>query len=209
MVKQIENYNSWRVFRIMAEFVEGFEVLERADPCVVVFGSARLPSTHRTYKDAEKLGKLLAKRGYTVITGGGPGVMEAANKGAFEAKGKSVGFNIRLPFEQKPNPYLTVKLDFDYFFIRKCMFVHFSKAFVVFPGGFGTMDEFFDVITLMQTEKIERRPLIVYDKKYYGTLQKWLDTFVEAGMILPEDLKLITYANSVERIVKVIDESQE
>lgn len=202
-------YDSWRVFRIMAEFVEGFEVLERADPCVVVFGSARLPSTHRAYKDAEKLGKLLARKGFTVITGGGQGIMEAANKGAFEAGGKSVGFNIKLPFEQKPNPYLTTTLNFDYFFIRKCMFVHFSKAFVVFPGGFGTMDEFFDVITLMQTGKIEKRPLIVYDKQYHKGLRSWLEEFVKAGTVSPEDLSLIQYAGTVEKVIQLIEEGQE
>jgi uncharacterized protein (TIGR00730 family) len=189
----------------MAEFVEGYEILKNSDPCIVVFGSARtLPGT-QTYVDAEKTGKLLAEKGYTVITGGGPGVMEAINKGACEAKGKSVGFNITLPFEQCVNNYVTHSITFDYFFIRKAMFANYSKAFIMFPGGFGTMDEFFDIITLIQTGKIPKRPIIIYDRVFYDTLLKMMEYFVKEKTISPEDMDLIQYADTPEELLKLVE----
>jgi len=209
MVKNSKNYDSWRIFRIMAEFVEGYEILEQSTPCVVVFGSARIPPEHRTYKDAEETGRLLAQAGYTVISGGGPGVMEAANKGAFEAGGRSVGFNIKLPFEQGANKYVTHFMMFDYFFIRKAMFTNYSKAFIVFPGGFGTLDEFFDIITLTQTGKIDRRPIIIYDRKYYSYLYEWLHKMVQENTVSEEDLTLIEFADTPQEIVKKVEQHKQ
>lgn len=200
-------HNSWRIFRIMAEFVEGYQLLKQSsDPHVVIFGSARSQPEDKVYKAAEQTGNLLAQAGYGVITGGGPGVMEAANKGAKKAGGRSVGFNITLPFEQEINKHLTDSFTFDYFFIRKAMFVYYSKAFIVFAGGLGTMDELFDVITLIQTEKIPKRPIIIYDSKFYKTLINLLQHFADQGTISLEDLDLITYVDSPEEVVKIIEE---
>jgi len=185
----------------MSEFVEGFELLKKLSPCVTVFGSARLKPDTLAYQAAVETGRLLAERGITVITGGGPGIMEAANKGAFEAGGKSIGLNITLPFEQKPNPYLNELITFKYFFVRKVMFVSHSEAFVVFPGGFGTLDELFEVLTLMQTEKVARTPIIVYNRAFYNKLYDWLQDFVEAGTLSKEDLDLIQFAESAQEII--------
>jgi len=206
MARNLKNYDSWCIFRIMAEFVEGYEMLEQSTPCVVVFGSARILQDHPTYKAAEETGKLLAQAGYTVISGGGPGAMEAANKGAKEAGGRSIGFNIKLPFEQYTNPYMTQSMTFDYFFIRKAMFVYYSQAFVVFPGGFGTMDELYDVITLMQTGKIEKCPLIIYDKKYYQILYTWFEHFIKEKMIDKKDMELVSFVNTPQEVVQKIQE---
>lgn len=206
MIPNLKNNDSWHIFRIMAEFVEGYEILgQSTSPCVVVFGSARTPRDHQTYADAVETGRLLAQKGYTTITGGGPGVMEAANKGAFEAGGKSVGFNIKLPFEQDPNNYLTHTFTFEYFFIRKAMFANYSKAFIAFPGGFGTLDEFFDIITLIQTGKMEKRPIIVYDKKYFQHMSEWFNEMVKEGTISPEDLDLVKYASTPQEIIDQIE----
>lgn len=194
----------WRIFRIMAEFVEGYEILEHSSPCVTIFGSARTSQDHPFYKAAEETGKILAQAGYTIITGGGLGIMQAANKGAFEVGGKSIGFNIKLPFEQCTNQYVSQSLTFDHFFIRKTMFAYYSQAFVVFPGGFGTMDELFDVITLMQTDKIEKRPLVIYDQKYHQILHDWFEHFVKEKMISPEDMNLIDFANTPQEVVEKI-----
>jgi hypothetical protein len=170
-----------------------------------VFGSARLQPDHPTYKAAEETGRLLAQKGYTIITGGGPGVMEAANKGAFEAGGKSVGFNIELPFEQDPNKFTTHSFTFEYFFIRKAMFANYSNAFITFPGGFGTLDEFFDIITLIQTGKMENRPVIIYDKQYFVHMSEWFKQMIMEGTISPEDLNLVAYANTPQEVVEKIE----
>lgn len=199
-----EDYESWRVFCIMAEFVEGFELLKKVGPCVTVFGSARLKPENPAYQAAVETGKLLADNSFTVVTGGGPGIMEAANKGAFEAGGKSVGLNIELPFEQAANKFVTHTMLFKYFFIRKVMFVHHSKAFIAFPGGYGTLDELFEVLTLMQTEKMHRGPIIVYNRAFYEKLHEWLRGFIEEGTLSLEDLKMIQLAESPQEIVNRI-----
>jgi hypothetical protein len=206
MNQNMANQDSWQIFSIMAEFVEGYKILEQSTPCVVVFGSARIPQDHPTYKAAEETGKLLAQAGYTIISGGGPGAMEAANKGAKEAGGRSIGFNIKLPFEQCANPYVTQSMMFDYFFIRKAMFVYYSQAFVVFPGGFGTMDELYDVVTLMQTGKIEKRPLVIYDKKYYQILYGWFEHFVKEKMIDVKDMDLVSFVDTPQEVIQKIRE---
>src|SRR5438132_14090481 len=162
--------DSWRIFRIMSEFVEGFETMAQVGPAVSIFGSARTRPGDPMYRDAEKTAKLLADVGFAIITGGGPGIMEAGNKGAFEANGTSVGLNITLPQEQEANRYQNVKLDFHYFYARKVMFVKYAHAFVCFPGGYGTLDEFFEVLTLIQTLKVEAFPVILYGQKHWRPL---------------------------------------
>jgi uncharacterized protein (TIGR00730 family) len=166
--------DSWRVFRIMAEFVEGFETLAKVGKAVTIFGSARTRPNDKFYVDAAQTARLLAKAGFAVITGGGPGIMEAANKGAFEAGGQSIGLNISLPQEQEANRYQTISLDFRYFYARKVMFVKYASAFICFPGGFGTLDEFFETLTLMQTLKIEPFPIILYGTPHWSGLVEWL-----------------------------------
>ena len=173
VVDAISVEESWRVFRIMAEFVEAIDVLSRTGRAVSIFGSARVGPEDPYYQKAEKLSRMLAKNGFAVITGGGPGIMEAANKGALEENGKSVGMNIRLPFEQKPNPYINVTIDYKYFFIRKVMFVKYAVAYVILPGGFGTMDELFEALTLIQTKRIKPFPVILMGKEYWGDGWGW------------------------------------
>jgi uncharacterized protein (TIGR00730 family) len=174
LTTDFEQEESWRIFRIMAEFIEGFELLSKVGKAVCVFGSSRLKKNDKYYKTSEKVAHLLAKSGYAVITGGGPGIMEAANKGAKKANGKSVGLNILIPTEQKPNPYINILLDFRYFFCRKVMFVKYAKAFIVLPGGYGTLDEFFEAITLIQTGKVSPFPVILIGKEYWRGLTGWL-----------------------------------
>lgn len=197
---------TWRVFRIMAEFVEAFEVMSRVGPAVSVFGSSRTPSNHRYYAEAESLGRGLAGAGFSVITGGGPGIMEAANKGAFEADGVSVGLNIALPHEQEANAYQTVPLDFHYFFCRKVMFVKYAVGFVIFPGGYGTLDEFFESMTLIQTEKVERFPVVLYGRDYWSPLMDWLRNVVleRCGNINSSDLDLFHLCDDVHVAVECI-----
>ena len=198
----------WRIFRIMAEFVDSFETLSQVGPAVTVFGSARTRPSDPHYKLAEKLGRGLAKHHLAVITGGGPGIMEAANKGAAQARGKSVGLNIELPFEQKGNRFANVPIDFHYFFSRKVCFVKYSLGFVFMPGGFGTLDEFFEVLTLVQTQRIPRFPLILMGRAYWKGLLQWLKT-VEAGeFISPGDLDLLTVTDDVDEAIKRILEYQ-
>ena len=198
---------SWRLFRIMGEFVQGFEDMSDVGKAVTIFGSARLKADHPYYEQAERLAKKLAECDYTVITGGGPGIMEAGNKGAFEAKGRSIGLNIDLPFEQGANPYLTDELNFRYFFIRKVMLVKYSTAFVVFPGGFGTIDELFESLTLIQTKKIKPFPIYLVGKEYWGGLLDWLEgTLKEAGTIAPKDMHLFKVVDNVESIPDEIDD---
>ena len=197
--------DTWRIFRIMSEFVEGFETLAKVRPAVSIFGSARALPGHGDYKTAEEIGRLLAKNGYTVITGAGPGIMEAANKGASEAGGESVGLNIELPMEQKPNPYVKTLLRFRYFFVRKVMFVKYAAAFVVLPGGFGTMDEFFEALTLIQTERMNRFPIILVGKKYWSGLNKWMEEHFLAGqMIDPQDLDLFDIVEKPAEVIEII-----
>ncbi len=198
---------SWRLFKILAEFVEGFEILPRIYPAVTIFGSARTPADHPDYKKAEELAKLLVKAGFSIITGGGPGIMEAANKGAAEAGGNSVGLNIKLPLEQEPNPYANIKLEFRYFFVRKVMMAKYSVAFVFFPGGFGTMDELFEVLTLVQTKKIRPVPIVMIDQKYWTPLKEWLEKYLLAdGKISPKDLELFKIVDTCEEALTHIRE---
>ena len=181
---------SWRVFRIMAEFVDAIETLSGVQNAVSIFGSARTKPCDPDYAKAEQLARLLAEKGFAVITGGGPGIMEAANKGAAEAGGKSVGMNIRLPFEQKPNPYANLSIDYKYFFIRKVMFVKYAMAYIILPGGFGTMDELFESLTLIQTKRIKPFPVILMGSEYWKGLLDWLrGTMLRGGLISPEDME--------------------
>ena len=196
---------SWRGFRIMAGIVEGIETLSNVHNAVTIFGSARVKPDDISYQKTEKLASLLVENGFNVITGGGPGVMEAANKGAAQAGGKSVGLNIKLPFEQKPNPYANIHLDYKYFFVRKVMFVKYAVAYVIMPGGFGTMDELFEALTLIQTRKIKAFPLILMGSEYWGGLIDWLqNTMVKEGKILPADMDLIQIVDEPEDVVKLI-----
>jgi uncharacterized protein (TIGR00730 family) len=201
----IPDENPWRVFRIMSEFVEGFDELSQIGPAVSIFGSARIPSGHKYYKAATQTAELLVKEGYAVITGGGPSIMEAANKGATNARGVSVGLNIDLPFEQKPNPYINHLINFHYFFSRKVMFVKYAKAFIIFPGGYGTLDEFFEAITLIQTERMEGFPVVLYSTAYWKGLVEWLgDTVLEHNCISKPDLSIFKYADTPAEAVKII-----
>lgn len=196
---------SWRVFRIMAEFVEGIETLSSVENAVTIFGSARAKQEDIDYRRTEKLAKLLVQEKFNVITGGGPGIMEAANKGAAKAGGKSVGLNIKLPFEQKPNPYANIHLDYKYFFVRKVMFVKYAVAYVIMPGGFGTMDELFEALTLIQTKKIKSFPLILMGSEYWKGLIDWLkERMLAEGKILPADMDLIQIVDEPEDVVKLI-----
>ena len=189
----------------MAEFVDAIEVLSDVHKAVTIFGSARIAPTDIYYQKAEHLSQLLAKNGFSVITGGGPGIMEAANKGAGEAGGQSVGMNIHLPFEQKPNPYANIRIDFKYFFTRKVMFVKYAVAYVIMPGGFGTMDELFEALTLIQTKRIRSFPLILMGSDYWQGLLDWLKkTMLAEGKILPADLELIQIIDDPEEVVKHI-----
>ncbi|MFH1708124.1 MAG: TIGR00730 family Rossman fold protein [Planctomycetota bacterium] len=198
--------DAWRVFRIMAEFVEGFETLDRVEKAITVFGSARTRPDDPAYQKAYDLSFKLVKRGHAVITGGGPGIMEAANKGASEAGGRSVGFNIELPMEQAPNPYINIGLTFRYFFCRKVMFLKNTYAVVVFPGGFGTMDEMFEVLTLIQTGKVARIPVFLVGKAFWGGLMDWIKgtllTNAPKGlMISAEDLDLFEIEDDMDALV--------
>jgi len=197
--------DSWRLFHILAEFVEGFENLSDISPAITVFGSARTKEGDHLYVRAYELAKLLGKAGFNLITGGGPGVMEAVNKGAKEEGAKSIGINIELPFEQKPNPYITVPLSFRYFFVRKVMFVKYAIAYIVLPGGFGTLDEFFEALTLIQTRKIRPFPVILVGTDYWDDLIGFMRTrMVPHGMINKEDLNIFKLMDDPAEIVEYI-----
>lgn len=197
--------DSWRVFRIMSEFVGGFDALAAITKGVSIFGSARTTEDNENYAAARELGRLLAEAGFEVITGGGPGIMEAANRGAFEAGKISVGCNIELPFEQLPNPYQTKMLSFKYFFVRKTMFIKYSNAYVIFPGGFGTMDELFEALTLIQTRKIRNFPVVLFNSQYWRGLLSWLtSTMLNEKNISPEDLSLMHLTDSPKDAVDFI-----
>jgi uncharacterized protein (TIGR00730 family) len=194
----------WRVLRIMGEFVDGFDVLARVGLAVTVFGSARVKPDSPYYAAAREVGAGIAKRGFAVITGGGPGIMEAANRGANEAGGLSIGCNIELPHEQSPNPYANLSIDFRYFFVRKTMFVKYSEAFVVFPGGFGTMDELFEALTLIQTSKVKRFPVVLYGSRYWGGLLDWIrDTLAVEGMVSDSDLALVQVVDTTDEVCAI------
>ena len=197
--------DSWRLFHILAEFVEGFENLTDVHPAVTVFGSARAKKGDELYTTAYELAKVLGRNKFNVITGGGPGVMEAVNKGAKEEGAQSVGINIELPFEQKPNPYITVPLSFKYFFIRKVMFIKYAIAYIVLPGGFGTLDEFFEAITLIQTNKIRPFPVILVGSDFWKSLVEWMEkNMLARGMISREDLNIFKIMDDPEEIVAYI-----
>jgi uncharacterized protein (TIGR00730 family) len=205
LIDALSKEESWRIFRIMAEFVESIEVLSNVHNAVTIFGSARIKPDNKYYHMAEKLGQLLAQHGFPVITGGGAGIMEAANKGAAEAGGQSVGMNIKLPFEQKPNPYANLQLDYKYFFIRKVMFVKSAVAYVIMPGGYGTMDEFFEALTLIQTKRVKSFPVILMGREYWQGLLDWMkSSMLQQDMILPYDLEMIQIIDEPEDVVKHI-----
>ncbi|PKL92462.1 MAG: TIGR00730 family Rossman fold protein [Candidatus Goldiibacteriota bacterium HGW-Goldbacteria-1] len=197
--------DSWRMFRIISEFVDGFEDLGDITKGVTIFGSAREAAGSKYYEAARKTANILAKKNYTVITGGGGGIMEAANRGAFDAGKRSVGLNIELPFEQKPNKYAQTQVGFRYFFARKVMFLKYATGFVVFPGGFGTLDELFEAVTLIQTHKVKPFPVALYGRKYWSGLIDWLkDSLMEHGAISPGDMNLFKVVDTPEDAVKHI-----
>jgi len=208
LIDEMKVQESWRIFRIMAEFVEGFEVLSQIPPAVSIFGSTRTRRSDEDYQKAEQTARKLAREGYAIVTGGGPGIMEAANKGAMEEGGVSVGINIDLPEEQKPNQYITTYLAFRYFFVRKMMFVKYAVAFVIFPGGFGTLDEFFEPIQLIQTHKIKPFPVILVGKDYWKGLREWIEGVLLAqGKISPPDISLFHIVEEPDEVVRLIKES--
>ncbi|PHR69217.1 MAG: TIGR00730 family Rossman fold protein [Lutibacter sp.] len=206
---EIKTNDSWAIFKIMAEFVDGYEKLSKIGPCVSIFGSARTNPEHKYYKLAEEIAFDLTQHGYGVVTGGGPGIMEAGNKGAHRGKGVSVGLNIELPFEQHDNPFIDrgKSLDFDYFFVRKVMFVKYSQGFVVMPGGFGTLDEMFEAITLIQTKKIGAFPIILVGTDFWSGLIDWVkDTLLEKfGNISAKDLDLFSVVDTSDEVIDVIN----
>ena len=196
---------SWRIFRIMAEFVDAIDTLSRVKRAVSIFGSARVEPGTAYYEKAEYLASKLVRSGFSVITGGGPGIMEAANKGAAEAGGTSVGMNIQLPFEQKPNPYANIAINYHYFFIRKVMFIKYAMAYVIIPGGYGTMDELFEALTLIQTRRIKAFPVILMGSDYWRGLVNWLkNSMLKGDMILPVDMELIQVIDDPDEIVRHI-----
>ena len=206
---EIKTYDSWQIFKVMSEFVEGFEKLSRIGPCVSIFGSARMKVGSDNYKLAEETAYLLAKKGFGIITGGGPGIMEAANKGAHFGGGRSVGLNINLPFEQMPNPFIDPDklIDFDYFYVRKVMFMKYSQGYIVLPGGFGTLDEFFEAITLIQTQKLINFPIVLVNSKHWQGLIAWMqDHLLAERLISPEDLQIIQVVDTAEEAVGVIED---
>ncbi|MEW6439668.1 MAG: TIGR00730 family Rossman fold protein [bacterium] len=200
--------DTWRLFRILSEFVEGFEVLSGIGKAVAIFGSARTGRGDPYYQKTEELARLLAREGFAVITGGGPGLMEAANKGAAAANGRSVGLNIELPLEQKPNPYATVSMGFRYFFSRKVMFVKYAMAYIIMPGGFGTLDELTEAVTLIQTKKIQPFPVILVGSEYWSGLVGWMrDTLLTQGMISEDDFSILKIIDDPAEVVTYLRQS--
>lgn len=205
MINEMAASESWRMFHIMAEFVEGFEALGKYYPSVSIFGSTRVKPGDEVYKKAEQIGRLLAENGFGVITGGGPGVMEAANKGAASAGGNSIGLNIEIPLEQKPNSYANITLHFRYFFVRKVMFVKYAVAYIILPGGFGTMDELFESVTLIQTQKIRPFPVILVGSNYWKGMLDWMkEVVLKEGKISPSDLEILQLIDEPAEIIKTI-----
>jgi uncharacterized protein (TIGR00730 family) len=206
---QIKSEESWRIFKIMSEFVEGIDKLSKIGPCVSIFGSARTKPEDKYFQIAEKIAAKLVRHGYGVITGGGPGIMEAGNKGAKSENGRSVGLNIELPFEQTPNPYIDSdkNMNFDFFFVRKVMFVKYSQGFIIMPGGFGTLDEMFESLTLIQTHKIGRFPVVLVGTEYWKGLLDWIkSTMIPNGNIHKDDLELFALVDTPTEAVRVIDD---
>lgn len=206
---EIRSNDSWAIFKVMSEFVNGYESMGRIGPCVTIFGSARTKPDNKYYQLAEEIAERITRAGYGIITGGGPGIMEAGNKGASQGGGPSVGLNIELPFEQHFNPYIDhdKNINFDYFFVRKVIFVRYSQAFIVMPGGFGTLDEMFEAITLIQTKKIAKFPIILVGSEFWGGLIDWLKTTLIEKYFnaSPEDLNLIKLVDTSEEVVTIID----
>lgn len=192
-------------FKIFVQFIKGFRILHFIGPCITVFGSARFKEDHPYYIKSRAIGKRIAELGLTTMTGGGPGVMEAANRGAFEAGGKSIGCNIKLPFEQTPNPYTNISITFNYFFIRKVLMVKYSYGFIIMPGGFGTMDEFFETLTLAQTKVINDFPIVVMGKEYYQPLNEWIEKMIAVGTISEEDKTFMLFTDDVDEAVRHIE----
>src|SRR6478672_2390156 len=191
-------------FKVFKQFIKGFRTLHYVGPCITVFGSARFKEDHQYYKAAYEFGKRIAEMGMSTITGGGPGIMEAANRGAFENGGPSVGCNIRLPFEQKANPYVQTSITFEYFFLRKIMLVKYSYAFIIMPGGFGTMDEFFETVTLIQTKTITQFPIVLFGKEYYKDLMEAIEAMAKHGTIDTEDMKLVLLTDDIDEAMQHI-----
>lgn len=206
---EIKSHDSWSVFKIMAEFVDGFEKLSKIGPCVAIFGSARTKPSHKNYRLTEEIAYLLTKNGFGIITGGGPGIMEAGNKGAHFAGGKSVGINIELPFEQAPNPFIDRDkyIELQYFFVRKVMFMRYSQGYIVLPGGFGTMDELFEAITLIQTQKLVKFPIVLVGKEYWSGLIGWIkEVMLAEHNISAEDLEIFSVVDTAEEAVKIVED---
>lgn len=204
MIQDFLHDDSWRILRIMAEFVDGFEELSKFEKCATIFGSARTKKSSPYYKDTVQTARLLSDAGYAIITGGGPGIMEAGNRGAYKNK-NSIGLNIQLPFEQVPNPYQNIELSFRYFFVRKVMFLKYASAVIIFPGGYGTLDELFECITLIQTKKIKRCPVVLYGRNYWNGMLRWLkNTMLSADNIDAADLNIIKVVNKPEDAIKHI-----
>ena len=205
LIDEFKIEESWRLLKIVGEFVDGIETLHNIGPAVSIFGSARLKPDHPVYKNAERIASLFAENNFAVITGGGGGVMEAANKGAAEAGGVSIGMNIVLPFEQKPNSYANIKIEFKYFFIRKVMFVKYATAYIILPGGFGTLDELFESVTLIQTQRIKPLPVILVGSEYWAGLIEWINSHLLAeNMISPEHIDILQVIDDPEEIVKTV-----
>ncbi len=205
LIDSFSTKESWRIFRIMAEFVDGIESLSEIYPAVTIFGSARVGPNEEVYEKTKQIASLFAKENFAVVTGGGPGTMEAANKGASEAGGVSVGLNIGLPFEETPNPYTNIRVDFKYFFVRKVMFLKYSVAYIILPGGFGTLDELFEALTLIQTKKIKPFPVILVGSDYWQGLMDWIKKELLAnGKISSDDLDLIQIVDEPEEVLKAV-----
>jgi len=206
MVEDLKGKETWRLFRIMSEFVEGFDELSDIGPAVSIFGSARFAPDTKYYKKAEEVAALLVQNGYAIITGGGPGIMEAANKGAISQKGTSIGLNISLPKEQKPNPYQSKELHFRYFFARKVMFIKYAMGYVCMPGGFGTLDELFEALTLMQTHKVYSFPLILFGTDYWSPIMDFVkNNMVKFGTISSGDIDLISQTDEPAEVLRIIN----
>ena len=205
LIDAISVNDSWRLFKILAELVDGFETLSDIYPCVSIFGSSRVGPSEEIYEKTVSIAKKLAENGYHIITGGGPGIMEAGNKGAREGGGRSVGLNIRLPMEQSPNSYADIQLDFKYFFVRKVIFIKYAQAYVGMPGGFGTLDEIFEAITLIQTKRIKPFPVVLVGSDYWGSLWEWVrGHLLKRGFISSEDVDLVTILDDPDEVVKTI-----
>ena len=204
-IDDFKSGESWRLFKIMGEFVEGIDTLHDLGPAVSIFGSARTAQDHPDYKKAQDVAALFANSGYAVITGGGPGIMEAANRGAAEQKGQSVGLKINLPFEEKGNPYLTSQVQFDYFFVRKVMFVKYAQAYIIMPGGLGTLDELFETLTLVQTRRIRQMPVILMGSDFWGGLLDWIkERLLADQLISPEDIGLFHLVDQPEQALEIV-----